>query len=208
MKVKLIKNKCDWREVADAARTTINLDECDNKLKSSYIQKLLISEHSPIRLAKIVWKWEDLKYWVSVHFVRHKIGIEHFISTQRDDRQKYATSQTHTSRDNAPQSSFVMHKCEADAQTIINISRKRLCNCASKETKEAWEAVLNDVVEPVSPELRKCCVKECVYRNGLCPEVYSCGYNKTKEFEKELEEYTKLFRGQVNSKVDITNKGE
>lgn len=32
-------------------------------------------------------------------------------------------------------------------------------------------------------------VPECVYRNGLCPEIKSCGYNKTEKFKKELEYY-------------------
>ena len=33
-------------------------------------------------------------------------------------------------------------------------------------------------------------VKECIYR-GFCPEMQSCGYDKTEQFKKELEEYRK-----------------
>ena len=39
-------------------------------------------------------------------------------------------------------------------------------------------------------------VRECVYRYGLCPEMFSCGYNKTKAFEKELADYLQGFQEQ------------
>ena len=39
----------------------------------------LLSEHSPIR-QMFKWKWINLLL-ISVHFVRHKIGIRHFVST-------------------------------------------------------------------------------------------------------------------------------
>lgn len=35
---------------------------------------------------KITWIWSQLLSWVSVHFARHHIGWEKFISTQRTDR--------------------------------------------------------------------------------------------------------------------------
>ena len=53
---------------------------------AAWKKKILLAEHSPIRLMQFAWKWSDLPYWVSVHIVRHKIGIEHFVSTQRTDR--------------------------------------------------------------------------------------------------------------------------
>ena len=121
--------------------------------------------------------------------VRHKIGIEHWVSTQRTDR-------TGVNRDELPQGALVNHACEADAQAIINISRKRLCNCASKETRDAWQAVKNEIAK-VEPELASCMVRECVYRNGLCPEMFPCGFNHTESFKKELLEYTKGFESQI-----------
>ena len=142
----------------------------------------LISEHSPIRRLHINWRWLGLKSWISVHFVRHKIGIEHWVSTQRTDR-------TNIDRDKLTQDSLVNHECEADAQALINISRKRLCNCASKETREAWSMV-KDKIAIKEPELASCMVRECIYR-GFCPEMFSCGYTKTEQFELELNEYRK-----------------
>ncbi|MBN2302616.1 MAG: thymidylate synthase ThyX [Lentisphaerae bacterium] len=169
-----------WREVADAARTTIGMEKGHKEPSSQWKRNLLLSEHSPIRQLVVKWKWTNLKYWVSVHFVRHKIGIEHFVSTQRTDR-------TGFDRDQALQSALVSHECIADAQAIINISRKRLCRQASEETRTAWTLFL-DELNKVEPELHNACVPECVYR-GFCPEQKSCGYVHTKAFKEMLQSY-------------------
>lgn len=194
MKIELRHYIDYWQDIKNTTMNTIG------KNKGAYPSNewklnLLLSEHSPIRKLKISWRWEDLKYWVSVHLVRHKIGIEHFVSTQRTDR-------TGVNRNSLPQDSFVNHECEADAQALINISRKRLCNCASIETREAWQEVKNKVAE-VEPELSKCMVRECVYRNGFCPEMFPCGYNKTETFEKELKDYLKTKKDNINNKTNI-----
>ena len=169
----------NWQDVKNATMNTIG------KKKGSYPDSqwkhaLLLAEHSPIRKLRFSWRWEDLPYWVSVHFVRHKFGIDHFVKTQRTDR-------TGEDRTELPQGAPVNHECEANAQALINISRKRLCSCASPETRAAWQQV-KDAVAETEPELARCMVRECVYR-GFCPEMFSCGYAETEAFRKELEEY-------------------
>lgn len=181
MKVKLIGTKGTWRDIADSARTTIGLDAGCGEPSYNWKRRMLLCEHSPIRKLIICWKWFDLKYWVSVHFVRHKFGIEHWVSTQRTDR-------TSVNRDELPQDAYVMHECEANAQTIINMSRKRLCNQASPETREAWQEVLKCCVKSTKPELYSVCVPDCIYR-GWCFEYKSCGYHKTDDFKAKLKEY-------------------
>lgn len=194
MNITLRNYKDNWQDVKNATMNTIGKDKGAYP-SSDWKRRLLLSEHSPIRKLHIGWKWSDLKYWVSVHLVRHKYGIEHFVSTQRTDR-------TGISRDEMPQNSLVNHECEANAQALINISRKRLCHCASPETRQAWQQVKSEIAL-VEPELASVMVKECVYRNGLCPEMFTCGYNKTKLFEEELKEYTNIVRGQINDKTNI-----
>jgi len=137
-------------------------------------------EHSPIRQLFIKCKWYELKSWVSVHFVRHKIGIEHWVRTQREDR-------TGEDRNQLFQSNTVEHEFLANAQAMINISRKRLCSQASKETREAWQAVLYSIAEE-QPELFSACVPDCIYR-GWCYEFKSCGYHKTAQFQLRLADY-------------------
>ena len=147
---------------------------------SAWKRKILLCGHSPIRKLLFNWKWTDLKYWVSVHLVRHKYGIEHWVSTQRSDR-------TGEDRNSKPQEAPVSHECLANAEEIMFISRRRLCNQASHETREAWKAVVDEIGK-IDPELASCCVPECVYR-GFCPEFRSCGYAGTEEFQKRVEEY-------------------
>lgn len=110
----------------------------------------------------------------------HKHGIEHWVSTQRSDR-------TGIPRDALPQDAPVSHMCEANAQALINISRKRLCNQAARETREAWQEV-KDAVQGIDPVLASVMVPECVYR-GFCPELKPCGYAETEAYRKVVEEY-------------------
>ncbi len=169
-----------WREVVGAARTTISRDRGKREPSNKWKKKILLAEHSPIRQLMFKWKWEWLMSWVSVHFVRHKYGIEHWVSTQRTDR-------TGEDRDKKSQNSPVSHECMANAQAMINISRKRLCNCASVETRKAWQEVIEEV-KKVDSVLASVCVPDCIYR-GFCPEYKKCGYSETEKYRKRLEEY-------------------
>lgn len=169
-----------WREVADAARTTIRQGQGTGEPSSAWKKRILLAEHSPIRLLTFRWKWTDLRSWVSVHIVRHKVGIDHFVSTQRTDR-------TGQDRNKAPQDTPVNHECIANAQAIMTISRKRLCRQASLETRSAWQLLI-DALEKDQPELLSCCVPECVYR-GFCPEFKSCGYTNAPAFKTALIAY-------------------
>jgi hypothetical protein len=182
LKVNFLGRVGTWRQVADSANTTIHREAGTKEPSSLWKKRMLLAEHSPIRQLFFKWKWYDLMYWVSVHFVRHKIGIEHWVRTQRTDR-------TDINRNDLPQSNFVEHECEANAQSIINISRKRLCSAASPETRQAWKAVLESIRE-TDPELYNACVPECIYR-GYCYEYKTCGYFKTEEYKKRLEAYRK-----------------
>ena len=182
LRTNLIEIKGTWRSIADAARTTIHKEEGSNEPSSSWKRKMLLAEHSPIRKLIISWKWYDLPYWNSMHLVRHKHGIEHFVRTQRTDR-------TGTDRNELLQGALVEHESEANAQAIINISRKRLCRQASRETQQAWKLVLESIRER-EPELYSVCVPECIYR-GWCYEYKPCGYSGTQHYKCELERYRK-----------------
>ena len=198
MRIDIFKHEDNWQDVKDSTMNTIG-KTTGTYPTSDWKRRLLMSEHSPIRRLKFYWRWVDLMYWVSVHIVRHKIGIEHWITTQRTDR-------TGTNRNESLQSAFVKHACEADAQSLINISRRRLCNCASVETREAWQEVKDKVKDCGETELAACMVRECVYRNGLCPEMFTCGYNKTEAFKQELKDYTDFIQSQICKETNINIK--
>lgn len=190
--VKLIEMVGTWRGVADVARTTVNagVGDKDSEPSSLWKYRMILAEHSPIRMLQFRVKMQNLKSWVSVHLVRHKFGIEHWVRTQRTDR-------TGVNRDLSPQGVLIEHEFLANAQAIIFISRKRLCGCASVETREAWMKVI-DVVREVCPELANACVPDCVYR-GWCYEMKPCGFYNTGDFVKRINQYRTWNGVHINS---------
>lgn len=181
MRVELIEISNTWKRIKQAAFNTIGKDT-DTEPSSEWKRKMLLAEHSPIRKLHLSWRWHDLKSWVSVHIVRHWLGIEHFVSTQRTDR-------TGIDRNELKQSELVKHECEVNAQAIITTSRKRLCKMASPETQEAWKAFLESFKE-LEPELYSACVPDCIYR-GHCFEYKTCGFHNTGSYQERLAEYRK-----------------
>lgn len=181
MKIDFVRIVSGWGEVLDAARSTVGKGPATKAPSAAWKKWILLAEHSPIRGLIVAWQWSDLPYWVSVHLVRHKIGIEHFVQSQRSDR-------TGVARDKLPQDAPVTHRCTANAQAIISISRKRLCHKASVETREAWATFVAALAE-TEPELAAVCVPECIYR-GFCPELsHTCGYAAGSEYYRRLEAY-------------------
>lgn len=167
MKVELIKTLGDWKDVRNLARATVGKDEVDTEVSGDFRIRILGAEHSPIRVLQYIIKMSGIPYWVSVHLVRHKIGIEHFVKTQRTDR-------TGIERGSLPQDTPVDHTILVNAQALIQISRKRLCMHASPETRAVWQAVIDEVGK-VDPFVKSYCVPECEYRGGNCSEIGSCG---------------------------------
>lgn len=171
------------REVADRARTTIGLGPGTKQLTTTYMNKLYKCEHSVIRVQSYLVRIENIPYWVAMHLVRHKQGIEHWISSQRDDR-----CESIVPRDEKGQGEPVAYEFLANAQALIAISRKRLCYCAHPKTVQIWRMVIDELAK-INPTLASNCVKECTYRNGFCPEHKTCGYNKSQASKIEVKEY-------------------
>lgn len=182
MKVELKKIKGDWLEVVNRARITVNKEELNKEPSDTFKKKILMAEHSPIRSLIFCFKISNLKSWIATHLVRHHIGVEKFVRTQRTDR-------TGIDRNELPQGAEVEMELEANTQALINIARKRLCTQASSETREVVQA-MKEKVAKVEPLVANIMVKECIYR-GFCPEMWSCGYDKTEAFKEELENYRK-----------------
>lgn len=130
-----------------------------------WIESLIKAEHSPIREL-----WFGIKmtipYWVSVHFVRHHIGVNHYVQTQRSDR-------TGVNRDKKTQGEIVSHIMSVNAQELMFMAHKRLCKQASKETRQVMQEIVKQVVA-VAPYMKDVLVPLCVYRNGKCDEMFSC----------------------------------
>ena len=183
MKVRLTNVKGTWNEVVNRARVTVNKEKLDNEPSDTFKRKILRAEHSPIRSLIFCFEITNVKSWVVTHLVRHHVGVEKWVRTQRTDR-------THINRDELPQGAEIEMEIEANTQALINMSRKRLCSQASVETREVMEAIKKEV-EKKDPIMAEVMVKECVYR-GYCPEMWSCGYDKTEKFKEEVAAYRKV----------------
>lgn len=130
-----------------------------------WLVKLIEAEHSPMRELWFGIKME-IPYWVSVHFVRHHIGVNHYIQTQRTDR-------TGVNRSEKPQGEIVSHIMSVNAQELVFMAHKRLCKQASEETQAVMREIVKKVVE-VAPYMKSVLVPLCAYRNGKCTEMFPC----------------------------------
>ena len=157
----------DWRRVKNHCRTTDNKDFTEKDASREFKRKLLISEHTPIRLLEVDWTWKPIEYWVSTEWSRHK--FEKFISTQRDDRLK-----DDTPRGKKPQEAPVAYDGYANAQNLIDAWRKRMCFTATNEARGLAEDFQGALCKE-DPESADVLVPNCVYRCG-CPEFKSCGF--------------------------------
>lgn len=135
-----------------------------------WLEKLVRAEHSPMREL-----WFGIRmtipYWVSVHFVRHHDGVNHYVQTQRNDRQ------SNYDRSEAPQGEMVSHVMSINAQELVYMAHKRLCGQASPETRYVMRLICDEVIK-VAPYMRGVLVPLCEYRNGLCTEFHPCGRAK------------------------------
>ena len=157
----------DWKRVKNHCRTTDNKDFTDKEASDTFKHKLLMSEHSPIRLIEFDWSWNGIKYWLSTEFSRHK--FEKFISTQRSDRLK-----DDISRDKKPQAALVNFDGYANMQNLIDAWRKRLCCQAHPEARELAEDFKTTLHEthPIEADVL---VPHCVYRGFCSEQFHPCG---------------------------------
>ena len=133
-------------------------------------QKLVLAEHSPLREL-----WFGIRMtipsYVSVHFVRHHIGVNHYVQSQRNDRQN------NYDRTKAPQDATVSHIMSINAQELVFMAHKRLCGQADPFTRKVMQEIVKQVIE-TNPEFKDVLVPLCGYRNGKCTEFNCCGLNK------------------------------
>lgn len=181
-----INQDTTWNRALNEARRTVGKKPLQKEPSKEWKLQSLMAEHSQIKLVEYTIMFKALRQWVGVHLLRHPFVLP-FIHTQREDRRKL-----NCSRDELPQGSLNDQDFVYNAQSLINVSRKRLCTCASKETREAWIAVKNKIAEKDS-EMASVMVRNCIYR-GFCPEINSCGYCYTKQFKKELANYRNLIK--------------
>lgn len=182
-----------WKLVKNHCRTTVGKQFTESEPTKEFKKKILISEHSPIRLIEIDWSWKGIKSWIATHWSRHK--FEKFITTQRDDRVS-----NDISRNELPQSAPVNFDGYANAQQLIDAFRKRLCYQAHKETRE-YAVDFKMELQNHESELSKVLVPNCVYRMG-CPEFNECGHmRRFIEYVESVDKKDSLF--DISKRYDL-----
>lgn len=174
----------DRKHALNAARNTVGKKFLDKEPSEGWWRKILMARHSPIRVVKYFIKIEGVPEWVQTHFVRHHIGVEKFVSTQRTDR-----TGDERKRSQIPQGEEKVVLLDVNPEAIINISRRRCCGQSSKETRYIWLQVLKEL-EKIDPELIKFCVPECIHV-GFCPEMKCCNFCKIKTAKMMRQEFMK-----------------
>ena len=172
MKVEILKHPTedDWAWAKTCCLNTVGKASTKQPTEE-WKYKLLAAEHSPLRELWFVINL-TIPYFISVHLCRHHIGCNHYVQSQRNDRQ------ANYDRTKAPQDVEVSHILSINAQELVFMSHKRLCRQAAPETRKLMEMIKAAVCQ-VNPEFTDFLVPLCEYRNGLCTEFYPCGYNKT-----------------------------
>jgi len=173
---KITRWDVDWQFIKSACMTTVRKKAGDKEPNDLWKKKLLICEHSPIRRGTVSWKWESIPYAISTHFVRHHEGCEKFVGTSRTDR-------TGVNREERSQMDCVPMEMDANIQSLINISLKRLCMCADATTRAYWISLIKEVKKH-DENIFWACVPNCVYRGGCSEPFGSC--NLYKEIVKNL----------------------
>lgn len=156
----------DWARCKTLALNTVGKRNASGTASDEWKRKILRAEHSPIRTLTFTIRM-DVPYWVSVHFCRHKYGVEHYVSTQRNDRQdRY-------DRKSAPQDAMVTHIMDINAQELIQMARMRLCNQAAEETRAVMQDIRNAVIQ-TNPEFADFLRPKCAFLKA-CNEFNPCG---------------------------------
>ena len=177
-KFNAVPNEETWIRTKNHCRTTDNKDFTEKSPTGTFKRKLLMSEHTPIRLLEFDWSWKGIPYWLSTELSRHR--WEKFISSQRDDRLI-----DDTPRAEKPQGALVNYDGFANMQNLIDVARKRLCYKATAEARELMEDFKLSLFDEGFMNEAEVLVPNCIYRGG-CPEFTSCGlYKRFLDYCKE-----------------------
>lgn len=166
----------DWFLAKQCTLVTVGKDVV-NPPSMEWKKKLLAARHSPIRTLQFCFRITNVPTWIVNHLVRH-VHSTPFVKSQRNDRQN--DYDRCAARQDAP----VDFCWYFNAEELMTIANKRLCKQASKETREVVRAICDAVLE-TNPEFEGLLVPMCYYRNGMCTEFSSCGFNKTYKAEGE-----------------------
>jgi hypothetical protein len=177
MEVKI--NKLTNIELAhQAIKSTIN---SETNIKSS-LSDIYSWDHSIARTQLFFIQMIAIPTLVSVHIVRHKIGVEHFVKSNRIDRGGNSEATRHT---------LINHSMLINAEAILTMAKARLCFKASKETRELICKIKKEM-EHIDYELATVMLPKCFHQGMICKEPKPCGKYAVKKWKSYLKELPQL----------------
>ena len=156
----LVKKLTDETLMQRACQFTLH----SQKETSIDLDTMYKAGHSPIRTQMFWVEMVDIPTFVSVHLVRHSIGVTHFVQSHRDDRGADFVADRDTP---------ISHAMLISAEALINMAHKRLCLQSHELTRRVFIYIKNSLAK-VDPDLAKQLVAECVYRRGACYNLGDC----------------------------------
>ena len=159
----------DWFAVKLRCFVTIGkLPDPEKEITLEWQKRMLRCRHSPIRKLTFSFFIKDIPYWLHTELVRHHIGVQFYVKSQRDDRSK-----NDIPRAEKPQGALVDMIMDVNAESLLTIMNKRLCGNAAKEMQELMLMIRHEVIWN-NPEFTDFLVPMCKYHNW-CNEFNSCG---------------------------------
>ena len=134
------------------------------KISNDNIIKILDAEHSLAETLIFEITLIDIPTFVSTHLVRHRVGVTHFVSSNRNAKFEVTRN------------TLVNHMMIINFQALRNMAKKRLCGRASKETREVMQAIKEEIsnINPLMKRISELLQPMCEYRGGKCPELKPC----------------------------------
>ena len=193
MKIKAFK-LTNLEMLKEILEFTYGIEESKMELDLAYFR-----EHSIIRTQLFLITMKDIPTKVSVHLVRHSgTGQYHLVGSNRGDWKGVDDKELHDESVN--RMTPINHVMILNAGHLIDMSRKRLCSQAEQATREVMFSIKN-AVSLEDPDLASFMVRNCQYRNGICPEAKPCGYHY-KVLESMIEEVPEaMYRQARNNKA-------
>lgn len=145
-------------------------------------RKMVASEHSPLYSQIFVIRMRDVPRFVTTHYKTHWVGQSCQVTqTAREDLQDSLNGDRWEPCD---------HIAVVNAVWLISTSRKRLCLNSHMITRWVQMAIRDSLNAVGEHEIADAMVKPCVYRGGICSEVFKpCGYNLTADCAYAISDY-------------------
>lgn len=98
--------------------------------------------HSPLRTILYRFYVEDVASWVTVHYVRHHIGVQFYVKSQRTDRDPKLVD-----RALEPQGRLINMMFDINANSLLTMAQARLCIKAAPETRAVMKEMKVQLLE-------------------------------------------------------------